>query len=74
MPVPLKLKLFQELLRIIEIKLNFKKLDAVRHATSKLKELKMLYPDSSYEEHIYMAKLYPQLIVKTQNKTFEIEI
>jgi len=72
MPVPLKLRLFQELLRIIEIKLNLKKLDAVRHATSKLKELKMLYPDSSYEEHIYMAKLDIQLAAK--NKTFEIEI
>jgi len=72
MPVPLKLRLFQELLRIIEINFNLNKLDAVRHATSKLKEVKDLYPELPYEEHIYMAKLDIQLAAK--NKTFEIEI
>jgi len=72
MPIPLKLVLFQELIKIVIINLNLAKIDALKFASAKLREIKDLYPELPYEEHIYMAKLDIQLAVK--NKTFEIEI
>jgi hypothetical protein len=66
MPVPIKLILFQELVKIITMKFKFNKIDGLKYTTKLLGEIKDKHPNLSYEEYIDIA-------IK-QNKSFEIEI